>query len=359
MQALQGLSIESYLLGFKAEATKETYLKKLRQFLTWCNLTPDQFVDLAKATPKEAEKLLLRYIAQRKGEVSGSTLRGLKESVKAFLVMNDVENGLNWAKIARIMPPARKVGQDRAPTVEELRTILANADLRLKTIVLLLVSSGMRVGGFDYLRWKDVEPVTVGEQEFAKLTVYRGDPEQYTTFITPEAYQALQEYRARRANQGERTLPETWLIGHEREASQALVSSKTIKNLLIRLLWEIGLRTEHRRVQEFKAVHGFRKYFETNAKRILRGEDVERLKGHLSNYYKPTDAYLAKEYAKGIPYLTLSETVELRGKLAASSRERNEKIGELERDNLALRRELDGIKEQLKLLTEMLTKKAA
>ena len=66
---------------------------------------------------------------------------------------------------------------------------------------------------------------------------------------------------------------------------------------------------------------------------------------------------ISKEYAKAIPYLTISEAVELKGKLELVSKERNEKIGELERDNINLRRELDGTKEQLKILTEMLSKK--
>jgi integrase len=271
--------------------------------------------------------------------------------------MNDVENGINWEKISRIMPHARKVGQDRAPTIEEVREILANCDLRMKVIILLLIASGMRVGAFDYLKWGDVIPVKVGDQEFAKLTVYRGEPEQYTTFMTPEAYRALSEYRERRANQGDNLTPETYLIGHEREGSNGPVSSQTIKNLVIKLLWEIGMRKEHKRVQEFKAVHGFRKFFETNAKRILRTEDVERLKGHLSNYYKPTDEYLANEYLKAIPYLTVSEASELKGKLEVSVKEKNEKIGELEKENIALRREVQEIKEQVKLLGEMMAKR--
>jgi integrase len=227
----------------------------------------------------------------------------------------------------------------------------------MKTIILLLIGSGMRVGAFDFLKWKDVAPVKVGDQEFAKLTIYRGEPEQYTTFITPEAYRTLMEYWARRRNQGDNLTPETYLIGHERVTSDKPVSSQTIKNLVIKLLWEIGMRKEHKRVQEFKAVHGFRKFFETNAKRILRAEDVERLKGHLSNYYKPADEYLAGEYVKAVPYLTVSETFELKGKLEVSNKEKNEKIGELERDNLALRKEVQEIKEQVKLLGELVTKK--
>jgi len=83
------------------------------------------------------------------------------------------------------------------------------------------------------------------------------------------------------------------------------------------------------------------------------------LKGHLSNYYKPTDEYLASEYVKSVPYLTVSETFELKGKLEVSNKEKNEKIGELERENLTLRKEVQEIKEQVKLLGQMIAKRKA
>ena len=364
MSALKGVSIEAFVLGFKAEATKDTYIKKLRQFLNRFNLTPDQFLELAKKQPKDAEKIILTYIAERRGEVSGSTIRALKESVKAFLLMNDVENGINWTKISRIMPHARKVGQDRAPTIDEIRQILDNCNLRMKTIVLLLLSSGMRVGAFDDLKWRDVEDYTIEGQDIAKLTIYRGDPEQYTTFITPEAHHILQDYRKRRIEVGEKIKPNSplirniWDSKNRTDPTEAVhVSSKSIKNQMVKLLWNIGLRKEHKRVQEFKAIHGYRKYFETNAKRIMRGEDVERLKGHLANYYKPTDEYLAKEYVKALPYLTISETVELKGKLESVVKERDTKIGQLERENITIRQELDYIKEQLKIINKKEEKK--
>ncbi|MBI4258626.1 MAG: site-specific integrase, partial [Thaumarchaeota archaeon] len=358
MQVLEGKSIEEYLMGFKTEATKETYLKKLRQFLAYYKLAPDELLALAKKDPKTVEKMILRYAHARRDEVSGSTLRGMRESLKQFLLMNDIENGINWEKISKVLPHAKKVGSDRSPTLEEVRQILDNSDLRMKLIVLISCSSGIRVGAFDSLKWRDVQPVEEEGNRFAKLTIYRNEPEQYTTFITPEASHILEEYRKRREEVGEKITPESPLIrdiwDSKRRVDPAIataISSKSIKNLMLRLLWNIGLRKEHKRIQEFKTVHGFRKYFETNAKRILRGEDVERLKGHLSNYYKPSDEYLAKEYVKAIPYLTISEAVELKGRLEIASKERNEKIGELERENISLRRELEGIKEQLKLQT--------
>jgi hypothetical protein len=54
--------------------------------------------------------------------------------------MNDVP--LNWKKIRRVLPNARRY--DRIPTVEEIREIVDAADVREKALTLLFVSSGIR-----------------------------------------------------------------------------------------------------------------------------------------------------------------------------------------------------------------------
>jgi hypothetical protein len=58
-----------------------------------------------------------------------------------------------------------------------------------------MVSSGIRIGAWDYLQWKHVKPVINNEGEIiaAKLDVYSGDREQYYCFITSEAYISMKE----------------------------------------------------------------------------------------------------------------------------------------------------------------------
>ena len=58
-----------------------------------------------------------------------------------------------------------------------------------------MVSSGIRLDAWDYLEWKHVIPIK-GENNpsiitAAKLIVYVGEPEQYYTFTTPEAYNVI------------------------------------------------------------------------------------------------------------------------------------------------------------------------
>ena len=59
-----------------------------------------------------------------------------------------------------------------------------------------MVSSGIRLGAWDYLRWGNIKPIEIekGRIVAAKILVYEGDEEEYFTFITPEAYNELEKW---------------------------------------------------------------------------------------------------------------------------------------------------------------------
>jgi hypothetical protein len=53
----------------------------------------------------------------------------------------------------------RKYANDRTPKFEEIMRISEYHDIRIKSISYTMVSSGMRLVVWDYLRWKDVFPI--------------------------------------------------------------------------------------------------------------------------------------------------------------------------------------------------------
>ena len=57
------------------------------------------------------------------------------------------------------MPKERKYASDRAPKLEEIIRITQYHDRRIKPIFYTMVSSGIHIGAWDYLRWKDIFPI--------------------------------------------------------------------------------------------------------------------------------------------------------------------------------------------------------
>lgn len=107
--------------------------------------------------------------------------------------MNDIP--IPWKKITRGLPKGRKWADDRAPTLDEIRKIVEYPDRRIKPIVYTMVSSGIRLGAWDYLRWGHIEPINQKDEIVAgKMIVYAGEEEQYNTFMSSEAYQALADW---------------------------------------------------------------------------------------------------------------------------------------------------------------------
>ncbi|MGI0092188.1 MAG: hypothetical protein ACREBS_10810, partial [Nitrososphaerales archaeon] len=106
----EGRSIENFLKGFNSEATKESYYKKLGQFLEFHSVTPDEFLQKTTQDHKFAEHCIIDYVEARRKQVSGSTFRQSRDALKHFFEMNDMDNGINWPKIKKLIPRGRKVG---------------------------------------------------------------------------------------------------------------------------------------------------------------------------------------------------------------------------------------------------------
>lgn len=311
----------------------------------------DTFVEKARKNPAWAQRIILDYLMGQKdralkGEISAATLPNMRKPIRLLLDMNDV-SGVNWSKISRLMPRSRKYALDRAPTVDEVRTMLSNSDVRFQTIMLIMLSSGIRVGAWDNIDWGHVQPIYRDKQQqlvAASLRIYPGDAEEYITFITPEAYRKLEEYMRMRERYGEKIDASSPLLRDKWDASPRgsfqpdverpqRLTAFGVKRLMENTFWKLGFRKEKRRRHEF-SIHSFRKFFKTRAEQVMRPINVETLMGHSTgisdSYYRPTEKDLLDDYLKAVPPLTISEAEEVRRVSQISAAETDARVKQLE-----------------------------
>ena len=242
--------------------------------------------------------------------------------------MNDIE--LNWKKISRGLPRAGKAANDRAPAKEEIQKLIEYPDRRIKPVVYTMVSSGIRIGAWDYLKWKHVIPLfndTEDDILAAKLIVYDGDEEQYFTFITPEAYKSLKGWMEFRESYGEKVTCESWVMRDLWQTTNITYGAKFglasypkglkssgVKRLLERALLEQGLRhllPQGIRRHDWKAAHGFRKYYKSHSEQVMRPINLEFTMGHnigiSSSYYRPQEKEVLSDYQNAVDLLSIND----------------------------------------------------
>ena len=149
-----------YFLDFAQIATE---VKKQTQLRTRCNM----LAELAKSDHKWLVSCIFNYLQLLKTrveskEIKASTLRNNIKPIKLFLEQIDID--VPWKKLLRGMPKERKYANDRAPKLEEIIRISEYPDRRIKSIIYTMVSSGMRLGAWDYLKWKDIFPIVTRQQ---------------------------------------------------------------------------------------------------------------------------------------------------------------------------------------------------
>jgi integrase len=329
------LSVFTYAL--RAPETKRQYPRRFKVFLDFLKIGGSlqqqaiTFLAAAKQNKAWAEDSFMKFIEYQKercstGAISESTVSNYYKATKLFCEMNDLT--LNWKKIARGLPRGRRAANDRAPTADEIKKLLDYPDRRIRPIVCIMASSGIRVGAWDELQWKHVIAIKNDKEEIiaAKLTIYPGDREEYFTFVTPEAYFALEDWMNFRIDNGEEITEDSWLMRDIWQTTNMKygarfglatnpkkLKSSAITRILERAAWEQGVRKvlpNGCKRHEWKVAHGFRKYYKSCTEFVgMKSLNIELLMGHdigvSKSYYKPTEQELLKDYLNAVDQLTI------------------------------------------------------
>jgi hypothetical protein len=374
IQSISEEPLQLFYQGIKSPVTKEKYTRTLKRIL--CDVLEDiltgtfeeraaQFVNRSKSDPAWAMGVLLsiskklrdRTELQKtdKDYLSPNSFSRYFKPIKKLLDMNEVP--IAWKRVYSTFPESNNGNSGRGYTREEIQRmmIFTNGAIE-KAIILVASSSGIRLGGFG-LTWDDVKPVyklddkitfDVTESEIEKaqvvcamFTVYKGTSDEYPGFITPEAYQALQDYRTSWIKEmGKEPRPTDPLFKKEGPFIIPLTSN-AVKSRMEEVLKRAGLRTPlviGKRRHEVPVMNGFRRFFNKVNKETLSKDSPlaalikkEFQMGHIGlvkldrNYFQAHISELVEEYLNAVPNLTINNDARDKIKIAKLETELSEK----------------------------------
>ena len=316
--------VELFLKSCRSQQTRKNYEVSFQKYIDFVG-EKNLFCD---NNPRQIEEKIIEFILSLRDEgKSHSAISNYLHPIKAFYKINDIV--LNVYKISKFMPEQIKVNRDRAYTHEEIGKMLEVADERMRVVVLLLASTGMRIGAIPFIKMRNLQE--------NKITVYESTNEEYFTFITPECKKAIDFYVDFRSRYGEKLDDTSYLIREQFDIRDPFaiqnpkqVIHKTIQWNLRILAIKCGIRknADRNTRQQVMMSHGFRKFFTTQlVNSNVNPEKREMLLGHkiglASAYYRPTEQEMLDEYMKPVNSLTINEENRLKIKVEKLEKEKD------------------------------------
>jgi integrase len=317
-----------------ASETRAAYSRNFKRFLDHIKIHDVQV--LLDQKPKVITQMIVEYVdylredyLSKKGgdRLSRSSIEVHCASVRDFLDTNYEDfDSIPWRRVKRHLPPHESTHDDRAYTVEEIHRILEKCDERSRVIILLMASTGMRIGAIHELPIGDLTPVTSNNFSLYKIWVYaRWKGDKYYSYCSPETKQAIDTYLAYRQRFGEVLKPECPLIReqfnidrHLRQKARAL-SKPEIIYLVNEALRRSGVRTA-----EVMRSYGLRKFYvsqmikakaDYNTREYLVGHG-KHSRGLDVSYDRIGEDDRLAEYCKAVDLLTISPEHRLKKKVS-------------------------------------------
>ena len=345
--------LDVFLQSIGSEKTKDIYRYHLDNFLKW-NKDCKDYDDLLKADEKSIQRNLEDYVIFLKnGGKSPNYLPSILAPVELFYVMNDVT--INTKRLHKFFPTKTKRGGYGNYTIDDIASMLdTTTKKRTRALILFFASTGCRAGSIEELKLGHI----TNREDCKEVLVYADSKEEYTTFMTPEASRAFDDYLEERQQDHEKLTPlspafrKSYRIGSVPAIS---MDTPTVKSAILMSLKHVKKVKKGNRFNK-PTVHAFRKFFNVSIKERYdcNLSLCEKLMGHsvtipLDNNYGTflTDKLFA-EYKKVIPQLTISSKE--RQKIQLESKDK--KIEELETEKdiqlKNMQSQIDSVKELLK-----------
>ena len=141
----------NFINAIKSPETKEKYSYNFLKYTEYLNIERDNISDILQKDVRIIQSDIIEYIMKLRDEgYSYSSISGKLAAIFLFYDMNDIT--LNKKKISKYLGEHVKTIKDRAYTRTEIKRILDACDLKYKVVVLLMTSTGCRIGAIPKLR---------------------------------------------------------------------------------------------------------------------------------------------------------------------------------------------------------------
>ncbi len=368
----------NFINSIRSPITKKQYIQSLNKYYL---SRPDNInlslTEIISKNPKTIEYELIDVIYDMKDKqgLSYSSVHATVAAITHFFEINDVT--INKRKLNKFMGENIAKFEYRSYTHEEISTVLKGLDERGRASTLLMASTGMRVGALPDIKLKHLKSWIVDNQgnHVYQITVYANSPKhKYTTFCTPEAAKAIDEYLEFRKRHGDNLKRDSqtgnWSSGEsalfvrnfDKDQQYLLnlpkskifsisIVSKTFARAIIKSLEQAGYRDRIRLVEEqglteyekrsnwakhkneIHPCHSLRIFAVTQMQRAKLDKTIrEMIVGHSTGldkaYYKPQDDEILEEYLKAVDLLTINNENRLQ-KQVDYYKQRSDKLSEM------------------------------
>lgn len=277
--------------------------------------------ELLSKDVREIENEIISFVIdckENKGMRSGAIMNYIKPVISLCKISDN--KMVNSTKIRKFMPPNVRTKKTTKYEREDIAKLLEVADERMKVVILLCSSAGLRIGAIPLLNWGSLKEV----DDIYQITVYENEPEKYVTFCSSECKKAILTYISIRKMHKEVITDGTPLVREQwdrRDIFAAVHPRRITKQALTQKISELarlmGVRTrttmkegeKHMGASYLQSIpncNGFRRFFssmlvnsvdkgliQTEHRWLLEGHN---LKGNDNSYVHISPAQLHRSY---------------------------------------------------------------
>ncbi len=341
-------------LGDVSTNTRVNYAVFMRFFCDCIGKTPSELIEESIKETKNglllSERNTVVYLTKYKkwlndNKYAPKTQALAISTIKSFYKAFDIQLSSGIGKMKKRLP--LRENQNFLNKADVTKLVVNAKNLREKAIILIMATSGMARKEIVNLRIKDI---LFDSDNIGTVTVRREKAQvDYTTFISPEATQALRNYFDERNRHPETAIKDNngyIFVTYERNG-KGRKGTKINDRTFVRNFHKLGEQLGYGNGEGFmikSRSHAFRKFFASTLENAgMPKNKVDFMLGHTVNqvdsaYFNYDPNKLKELYKKYLPYITFEKAIEVRSLDTKDA----ERLEVLEKENQKLRLEMQG-----------------